>query len=37
VEANIQIRNKKAAPVNWRFTTQSARRKLARLYPCVSS
>ncbi len=37
VEANILPRNTKATPVNWRFTTQQARRKLARLYPCVSS
>lgn len=36
VDANVQERNLKAAPVNWRFTTQDARRKLARLYPCVS-
>lgn len=37
VEANVRERNLKAQPVNWRFTTQDARRKLARLYPCVSS
>lgn len=37
VEANVQTRNTKAMPVNWRFTTQNARRKLARLYPCVST
>jgi hypothetical protein len=37
VEANILPRNTKATPVNWRFTTQQARRKLARLYPCISS
>jgi hypothetical protein len=37
VEANVQARNAKATPVNWRFTTQDARRKLARLYPCVSA
>ena len=36
VEANVQERNLKATPVNWRFTTQNARRKLAKLYPCVS-
>lgn len=36
VEANVRERNAKAAPVNWRFTTQDARRKLARLYPCFS-
>jgi hypothetical protein len=37
VEANVRERNLKATPVNWRFTTQQARRKLARLYPCVTS
>lgn len=37
VEANAHERNLKATPVNWRFTTQKARRKLAKLYPCVSS
>jgi transposase len=37
VEANVQARNSKAAPVNWRFNTQDARRKLARLYPCISA
>jgi len=36
VQANVQLRNAKAAPVKWRFTTQHARRKLARLYPRVS-
>lgn len=36
VNANVQARNAKAAAVNWRFTTQNARRKLVRLYPCVS-
>lgn len=36
VQANVQPRNAKAAPVKWRFTTQHARRKLARLYPRVS-
>lgn len=36
VVANVTERNLKASPVNWRFTTQKARRKLARLYPCVS-
>ena len=35
VEANVKERNLKATPVNWRFTTQDARRKLSRLYPCV--
>jgi DDE superfamily endonuclease len=37
VEANVRERNDKAMPVNWRFTTQDARRKLARLYPRVST
>jgi hypothetical protein len=36
VNANIQERNSNASPVRWRFTTQNARRKLARLYPCLS-
>lgn len=36
-QANVQARNAKAAPVNWRFTTQDARRKMARLYPSVST
>lgn len=36
VVANVTERNLKASPVNWRFTTQKARRKLARLYPFVS-
>jgi hypothetical protein len=35
VEANVQARNAKAMPIKWRFTSQDARRKLARLYPCV--
>lgn len=37
VEANANARNAKAAPVNWRFTSQDARRKLARLYPRFSN
>ena len=37
VQANVRERNQKAQPVNWRFTTQDARRKLARLYPAVST
>jgi transposase len=37
VEANVRERNLKATPINWRFTTQEARRKLARLYPCITS
>ncbi len=36
VEANVRERNAKARPINWRFTTQDARRKLASLYPVVS-
>lgn len=37
VEANVHERNTKAIPVKWQFTAQDARRKLARLYPCVST
>lgn len=37
VQANVRERNAKAAPVKWRFTTQDARRKLARIYPRVST
>ena len=37
VEANVQKCSLKATPVNWRFTNQDARRKLARLYPPVST
>ncbi|WP_292993531.1 hypothetical protein [Nitrosomonas sp.] len=37
VEANINARNAKAALVNWHFTSQDARRKLARLYPRSST
>jgi len=37
VEANVNARNAKAAPVNWRFTSQDARRKMARLYPRFST
>lgn len=37
VEANVQQRNRLAKRVNWRFTSQEARRKLARLYPRVST
>ncbi len=36
VNANVRERNAKACPVKWKFTAQDARRKLARLYPCVS-
>jgi hypothetical protein len=35
--ANVTARNLSATPVAWRFTTQKARRKLARLYPSVSA
>jgi transposase len=35
IEANVRERNPKAIKVNGRFTTQDARRKLARLYPPV--
>ncbi|MGH8579642.1 MAG: hypothetical protein ACREVK_05800 [Gammaproteobacteria bacterium] len=31
VEANVRERNEKAVPINWRFTTQGARRKRARI------
>ncbi len=37
IEASVRERNAKAVPVNWRFTTQDARRKLTRLYPAVST
>jgi hypothetical protein len=36
VDANVRERNAKSTPVKWKFTAQDARRKLARLYPCVS-
>ena len=36
IQANVCERNHKAQPVNWCFTTQDARRKLARLYPDFS-
>jgi hypothetical protein len=36
VDTNVRERNAKAIPVKWKFTAQDARRKLARLYPCVS-
>jgi hypothetical protein len=35
--ANVRERNAKALPVKWRFSTPQARRKLTRLYPCVST
>lgn len=37
VQANVRERNAKATPVKWRFSTQDARRKLARIYPRVSA
>lgn len=37
VEANVCERNARATPVKWRFTTQNARRKLARMYPPIST
>lgn len=37
VSANVRERNAKRIPVKWKFTTQSARRKLARIYPRVST
>jgi hypothetical protein len=36
IQANVRERNARAIPVKWHFSTQQARRKLARLYPCVS-
>jgi hypothetical protein len=36
IQANVRERNAKELPVKWRFSTQQARRKLARLYPCGS-
>lgn len=37
VNANVGERNDKANHFKWRFSTQDARRKIARLYPCVSA
>jgi transposase len=37
VSAWNQIRNKKSCKINWRFTTDDARIKLARLYPLFES
>jgi DDE superfamily endonuclease len=37
VETNVKERKTKAEPVKWRFNTQDARRKWARLYPSVST
>ena len=30
-------RNAAGATINWRFTTQDARHKLLRFYPCLSN
>ena len=37
IDANVSKRNAQAMPVKWKFSTQDARRKLARLYPYVST
>ena len=37
VDTTVRERNAKAAPVKWKFSTQDARRKLARMYPRVST
>ena len=37
VAANVHERNAKASPAKWQFSVQDARRKLKRLYPCVSA
>jgi hypothetical protein len=37
ITVNVSERNAKAIPVKWQFTAQDARRKLARLYPCLST
>ncbi|MEF8730586.1 MAG: hypothetical protein V5B40_01250 [Candidatus Accumulibacter meliphilus] len=37
VEANVRERNTKTVAVKWQFTALDARRKLARLYPFVST
>jgi len=37
IDANVSKRNAQAMPVKWKFSTQDARRKLARLYPRVST
>ena len=36
-DANVRERNTKSNPIKWKFTTQSARRKLSRIYPRVST
>ncbi|MDD3857027.1 MAG: IS630 family transposase, partial [Methanoculleus sp.] len=35
VKAWVNARNNKNAKVNWQFTTEDARIKLARLYPTL--
>lgn len=37
VAANVALRNARALPVKWRFTTEDARVKLQRLYPTIST
>ena len=37
VKALEQERNETRAVIDWRFTTEDARRKLHRLYPVISS
>ena len=37
IDANVCERNVRAVPVKWKFSTQDARRKLARIYPRVST
>ena len=37
VAANVALRNARALPVKWRFTTEDARVKLQRLYPSFST
>ena len=37
VQAWLEYRNNKGSKVNWQFTTENARIKLARLYPTIDS
>ena len=37
IAANVRERNAKTIPVKWKFSTQDARRKLARMYPRFST
>jgi hypothetical protein len=37
IHADVSERDSRVEPVKWRFTAQDARRKLARLYQCVSA